>query len=86
MEDKTGQAPNRSPPIDTRDGAKERDGVEAGSKPIRDDDGRKRDEVSRHAGDGITTPSPDAHGSHGQDDGTTPPLSTHHIDTADSTK
>lgn len=44
---------NRSPPIDTRSGAKGRDDGEAGSKPIRDDDGRrKRDEVSNHAGDG----------------------------------
>ena len=39
MEDKTGQAPNRSPPIDTRERGEERDDGEAGSKPIREGDG-----------------------------------------------
>lgn len=38
-------------PSTRENGAKGRDGVETGSKPIRDDDGRKRDEVSKHAGD-----------------------------------
>lgn len=45
------QPTNRSPPIDTKERGERRDGVETGSKPIRDDDGRKRDEVSKHAGD-----------------------------------
>lgn len=56
---------------------------------IRDDDGRsKRSEgngmrrASTQRG-GITTPSPDAHGSHVQGDRTTPPISMHHIDIAD---